>query len=65
MKVKGKGFQHCVKYEFQPRKVCTQVVIFLRLRDVDVISGMHFVDARVHFKFIFERESLKSYGSPN
>ena len=21
MKVKGKGFQHCVKYEFQPRKV--------------------------------------------
>ena len=22
MKVKGKGFQHCVKYEFQPRKVC-------------------------------------------
>lgn len=23
MKVKGKGFQHCVKYEFQPRKVCT------------------------------------------
>lgn len=24
MKVKGKGFQHCVKYEFQPRKVCMQ-----------------------------------------
>lgn len=23
MKVKGKGFQHCVKYEFQPRKVST------------------------------------------
>lgn len=23
MKVKGKGFQHCVKYEFQPRKVRT------------------------------------------
>jgi hypothetical protein len=22
MKIKGKGFQHCVKYEFQPRKVC-------------------------------------------
>lgn len=21
MKVKGKGFQHCVKYDFQPRKV--------------------------------------------
>lgn len=21
MKVKGKGFQHCVKHEFQPRKV--------------------------------------------
>lgn len=21
MKIKGKGFQHCVKYEFQPRKV--------------------------------------------
>lgn len=21
IKVKGKGFQHCVKYEFQPRKV--------------------------------------------
>lgn len=21
MKVKGKGYQHCVKYEFQPRKV--------------------------------------------
>lgn len=23
MKIKGKGFQHCVKYEFQPRKVNT------------------------------------------
>ena len=22
MKVKGKGFQHCVKYDFEPRKVC-------------------------------------------
>ena len=21
MKVKGKGFQHCVKYDFQPRRV--------------------------------------------
>jgi len=27
MKIKGKGFQHCVKYEFQPRKVksCSSV----------------------------------------
>lgn len=25
MKIKGKGFQHCVKYEFQPRKVCIDV----------------------------------------
>lgn len=21
IKIRGKGFQHCVKYEFQPRKV--------------------------------------------
>lgn len=27
MKVKGKGFQHCVKYEFQPRKVCVNMSI--------------------------------------
>lgn len=27
MKVKGKGFQHCVKYEFQPRKVSFFVII--------------------------------------
>lgn len=26
MKVKGKGFQHCVKYEFQPRKVSAPVL---------------------------------------
>lgn len=28
MKVKGKGFQHCVKYEFQPRKVSFHKRIF-------------------------------------
>ena len=26
VKVKGKGYQHCVKYEFQPRKVCLLAV---------------------------------------
>lgn len=27
MKVKGKGFQHCVKYEFQPRKVIDFILL--------------------------------------
>lgn len=31
MKIKGKGFQHCVKYEFQPRKVSAT--------NIDVPSG--------------------------
>lgn len=29
MKVKGKGFQHCVKYEFQPRKVIIKTHLLL------------------------------------
>ena len=29
MKVKGKGFQHCVKYEFQPRKVRRRVYFYV------------------------------------
>ncbi|XP_052226575.1 neurobeachin-like isoform X2 [Dreissena polymorpha] len=29
MKVKGKGFQHCVKYEFQPRKWYMVSVVFV------------------------------------
>lgn len=28
MKIKGKGFQHCVKYEFQPRKVNRFFLLF-------------------------------------
>jgi hypothetical protein len=28
MKIKGKGFQHCVKYEFQPRKVRKSLFFF-------------------------------------
>lgn len=33
MKVKGKGFQHCVKYEFQPRKVCVNMSICFMCRN--------------------------------
>ncbi|XP_072155979.1 neurobeachin isoform X4 [Bemisia tabaci] len=29
MKIKGKGFQHCVKYEFQPRKWYMLAVIYI------------------------------------
>lgn len=29
MKIKGKGFQHCVKYEFQPRKVSHYSIMLL------------------------------------
>ncbi|KAK9700943.1 Neurobeachin/BDCP, DUF4704 alpha solenoid region [Popillia japonica] len=29
MKVKGKGFQHCVKYEFQPRKWYMLAVVYI------------------------------------
>ena len=28
-KVKGKGFQHCVKYEFQPRKWFMLAVVYI------------------------------------
>lgn len=45
MKIKGKGFQHCVKYEFQPRKVSTALVkstgwgFFLLLKIFSNLSG--------------------------
>ncbi|KAL3192188.1 hypothetical protein MRX96_059169 [Rhipicephalus microplus] len=29
MKVKGKGYQHCVKYEFQPRKWYTVAIVYI------------------------------------
>lgn len=29
MKVKGKGFQHCVKYEFQPRKWYMIAIVYI------------------------------------
>lgn len=29
LKSKGKGFQHCVKYDFQPRKVSIALIINL------------------------------------
>jgi hypothetical protein len=29
MKVKGKGYQHCIKYEFQPRKWYTLAVVYI------------------------------------
>lgn len=29
MKIKGKGFQHCVKYEFQPRKWYMLAVVYI------------------------------------
>ena len=29
MKVKGKGYQHCVKYEFQPRKWFALAVVYI------------------------------------
>lgn len=28
VKVKGKGFQHCVKYDFQPREVAYCIALF-------------------------------------
>jgi len=28
MKIKGKGFQHCVKFDFRPREVCEALVMF-------------------------------------
>ena len=28
VKIKGKGFQHCIKYDFQPRKVCGIINMF-------------------------------------
>lgn len=46
MKVKGKGFQHCVKYEFQPRKVCdvslnnSLLSVFLLTSSVELFSNM-------------------------
>ena len=33
MKVKGKGFQHCVKYEFQPRKWFMLAVVYIYNRE--------------------------------
>lgn len=33
IKVKGKGFQHCVKYEFQPRKVSIRIKINVKFID--------------------------------
>ena len=29
MKVKGKGYQHCIKYEFQPRKWYMLALVFI------------------------------------
>ena len=29
MKVKGKGYQHCVKYEFQPRKWYMLAIVYI------------------------------------
>ena len=29
MKVKGKGYQHCVKYEFQPRKWFMLAIVYI------------------------------------
>jgi hypothetical protein len=29
MKIKGKGFQHCVKYEFQPRKWYMIAIVYI------------------------------------
>ena len=31
--VKGKGFQHCVKYEFQPRKWFMLAVVYIYNRE--------------------------------
>ena len=32
MKVKGKGYQHCVKYEFQPRKWFMLAIVYIYSR---------------------------------
>ena len=29
MQVKGKGYQHCVKYEFQPRKWYMLAIVYI------------------------------------
>lgn len=39
MKVKGKGFQHCVKYEFQPRKVRPKKKNFLSYNSHGIFEG--------------------------
>jgi hypothetical protein len=34
MKVKGKGYQHCVKYEFTPRKWYMLAIVYIYNRSV-------------------------------
>jgi len=49
MKVKGKGFQHCVKYDFQPRKVRLRSELSL------THSNFHFISlllVRLSFTYV-------------
>lgn len=43
MKVKGKGFQHCVKYEFQPRKVRTCYIFASQLPSHNFLNAFYVV----------------------
>lgn len=47
MKIKGKGFQHCVKYEFQPRKVSWTWIY----RNMQCIRQFHTFVARLFWLF--------------
>jgi hypothetical protein len=38
MKIKGKGYQHCVKYEFTPRKWYMLAIVYIYNRFVGKIN---------------------------
>lgn len=53
MKIKGKGFQHCVKYEFQPRKVNWTRLMSLTWTLSRCVSVVH-AGRRVHLQQVDE-----------
>lgn len=65
MKIKGKGFQHCVKYEFQPRKV--KILPFSQLFSVWSRPYSYFInfsDESVKF-LIFYSLLFKTFSEKN
>lgn len=65
LKSKGKGFQHCVKYDFQPRKVDFHSQLWFSLSPTSICSNLvivswrskNWVDALVNFLAVMLSEN--------